>query len=56
VDGYFTGLMDRLGCDVIIKRPDYYAFGTCRTVADLPALLAVFRHRLTAPETQKSAE
>jgi 2-polyprenyl-6-methoxyphenol hydroxylase-like FAD-dependent oxidoreductase len=56
VDGYFAGLMDRLGCDVIIKRPDYYAFDTCRTVADLPALLAVFRHRLTAPETQESAE
>ena len=56
VDNYFTSLMDRLGCDVVVKRPDYYAFDTCRTVADLPALLADLRHRLNAPERQAHAE
>lgn len=55
VDGYFTNLMDSLGCDVIVKRPDYYAFDTCRTVADLPALLADLRHRLFDPEKQERA-
>jgi 2-polyprenyl-6-methoxyphenol hydroxylase-like FAD-dependent oxidoreductase len=48
VDGYFTRLMDELSCDAIVKRPDYYMFGACPRVADLPTLIAELRHRLHA--------
>lgn len=44
--GYFTRLMDGLGCDVIIKRPDYYMFGIGDTIDDLPALIADLHDRL----------
>lgn len=46
-DGYFTRLMDELECDVIVKRPDYYAFATGKTIDDLPALIAELRAALT---------
>ena len=42
----YTRLMDEYGCDVLVKRPDYYLFGACRT-ADLPAMLADLRAQLT---------
>ena len=46
VDGVYTRLMDEYGCDVLIKRPDYYLFGACRR-ADLAAALADLRAQLT---------
>jgi hypothetical protein len=39
--------MDEYGCDVLVKRPDYYLFGACR-MAELPAMLADLRAQLTA--------
>ena len=48
VEGRYTRLMDEYGCDILIKRPDYYLFGACRG-ADLPAALADLRRQLTAP-------
>ena len=38
--------MDEYGCDVLIKRPDYYLFGAC-SHADLAAALADLRAQLT---------
>ena len=46
VDGRYSKLMDEYGCDVIVKRPDYYIFGACPTVKDLPALIADLRMQL----------
>jgi 2-polyprenyl-6-methoxyphenol hydroxylase-like FAD-dependent oxidoreductase len=45
-DGYFTRLMDGIGCDVIVKRPDYYMFAAGNDVKDLPTLIAELRRRL----------
>jgi hypothetical protein len=44
--GQYRQLMDEYGCDVIVKRPDYYIFGACPTVRELPALLAELRGQL----------
>jgi hypothetical protein len=38
--------MDEYGCDVLLKRPDYYLFGACRTAKDLPALIGDLRGQL----------
>jgi hypothetical protein len=46
VDGYYTGLMDEYGCDVIVKRPDFYIFGATPTLDGLPALIAELRRQL----------
>jgi 2-polyprenyl-6-methoxyphenol hydroxylase-like FAD-dependent oxidoreductase len=46
VEGHYGRLMDEYGCDVLIKRPDYCMFGGCRTVADLPKLMADLRDKL----------
>lgn len=48
VEGRYTQLMDEYGCDVIVKRPDFYIFGACPTVAELPALIADLRDQLQA--------
>jgi 2-polyprenyl-6-methoxyphenol hydroxylase-like FAD-dependent oxidoreductase len=48
LDGRYTGLMDALGCDVLLKRPDYYLFGACRTAADLDGLMQDMRRQLVA--------
>ncbi|MBN8965879.1 MAG: bifunctional 3-(3-hydroxy-phenyl)propionate/3-hydroxycinnamic acid hydroxylase [Rhizobiales bacterium] len=48
VEGRYGQLMDEYGCNVIVKRPDYYIFGACPTVAGLPALMADLRHQLQA--------
>ncbi len=48
VEGYYGRLMDEYECDVIVTRPDYYVFGACPGVGDLPALLADLRQQLTA--------
>jgi hypothetical protein len=46
IDGYYTALLDAYGCDVLLKRPDYYLFGAARTLAELPGLLAQLREGL----------
>lgn len=46
VDGQCSRLMDEYGCDVIIKRPDFYIFGACRSAKELPALIADLREQL----------
>jgi len=46
-EGRYTHLMDQYGCDVVVKRPDYYIFGACPAVRDLPALIAEMRGQLT---------
>ena len=46
VEGVYGRLLDEYGCDVIVKRPDYYIFGVCPTVRELPALLADLRAQL----------
>jgi 2-polyprenyl-6-methoxyphenol hydroxylase-like FAD-dependent oxidoreductase len=48
IEGRYGQLMDEYGCNVIVKRPDYYIFGACPTVAGLPALMADLRHQLQA--------
>jgi 2-polyprenyl-6-methoxyphenol hydroxylase-like FAD-dependent oxidoreductase len=47
-DGQLSRLMDEYGCDVIVKRPDFYIFGACRTSAELPALLTDLRTQIRA--------
>jgi hypothetical protein len=47
VEGQYGRLMDHYGCDVIVKRPDYYIFGACPSVRELPALIADLRAKLT---------
>ncbi len=49
IDGYYTGLMDEYGCDVIVKRHDFYIFGAAPTLDGLPALIADLRRQLTRP-------
>ena len=44
--GLYNRLMDEYGCDVIVKRPDYYIFGACPSSRELPALLADLRGQL----------
>jgi 2-polyprenyl-6-methoxyphenol hydroxylase-like FAD-dependent oxidoreductase len=46
LDGYYTSLLDAYGCDVLLKRPDYYIYGGARNVGGLPALLQSLRRRL----------
>jgi hypothetical protein len=47
-EGQYTRLMDEYGCDVILKRPDFYLFGACPTARELPALLEDLRGQLRA--------
>jgi hypothetical protein len=47
VEGYYTSVLDEYGCDVLLKRPDYYIFGASRTVDGLPALIADLRRQLS---------
>jgi len=47
-EAQISGLMDAYGCDVIVKRPDYYLFGACPSLDDLPGLLAELRSQLGA--------
>jgi hypothetical protein len=46
VEGRYTQLMDEYGCDVLLKRPDYYLFGACKTASDLPELIHNLRAQL----------
>ena len=45
-DGTYTRWMDDYGCDVAVKRPDNYLFGTGRTLGHLPALIAELKQQL----------
>lgn len=47
VEGFYTGLLDEYGCDVIVKRPDFNIFGAAASLAGLPALIADLRRQLT---------
>ncbi|HEU0072670.1 MAG TPA: bifunctional 3-(3-hydroxy-phenyl)propionate/3-hydroxycinnamic acid hydroxylase [Dehalococcoidia bacterium] len=49
LEGYYTGLMDEYGSDVIVKRHDFYIFGAAKTLNGLPALIADLRRQLTQP-------
>lgn len=49
LDGYYTGLMDEYGCDVIVKRPDFYIFGAAVSLDGLPPLIDELRRQLTRP-------
>ncbi len=46
LDGRYAQLMDECGCDVIVKRSDYYIFGGCRSVGGLPGLMQDMRDQL----------
>ena len=46
VDDRYGELMDEYGSDIIVKRPDFYIFGTCRGARELPMLLAELRRQL----------
>lgn len=46
VDGYYTSLLDGYGCDVLLKRPDYYIYGGAQTVDELSGLFKTLRARL----------
>jgi hypothetical protein len=48
VEGRYGKLMDEYGSDIIVKRPDFYIFGTCKSVQELPALLGDLRRQLHA--------
>ncbi len=48
VEGRYSQLMDEYGCDIIVKRPDYYIFGACPKASDLAPLLADMRAQLHA--------
>ena len=47
LEGRYIQLMDEYGCDVLIKRPDYYLFGACRTTG-LASVMADLRRQLAA--------
>ncbi|MGH7032611.1 MAG: bifunctional 3-(3-hydroxy-phenyl)propionate/3-hydroxycinnamic acid hydroxylase [Stellaceae bacterium] len=46
-EGFYGKLMDEYRCDIIVKRPDYNIFGTCRAEG-LKALIADMRAQLGA--------
>jgi hypothetical protein len=46
LEGVYRGLMDAYDCDIIVKRPDFSIFGTCRSAAQLPVLMTDLRRQL----------
>jgi hypothetical protein len=55
LEGRYGAMMDAYGCDVLLARPDYYLFGGCRSVAELPPLIDRLRERLGArPQTRRT--
>jgi 2-polyprenyl-6-methoxyphenol hydroxylase-like FAD-dependent oxidoreductase len=54
-DGQCGRLMDEYGCDVIVKRPDFYIFGACPTARELPALIADLREQLLTGTRQRNS-
>jgi 2-polyprenyl-6-methoxyphenol hydroxylase-like FAD-dependent oxidoreductase len=49
IEGVYTAMMDEYGCDVIVKRHDFYSFGAIPGLNELPALLADMRAQLGVP-------
>jgi 2-polyprenyl-6-methoxyphenol hydroxylase-like FAD-dependent oxidoreductase len=47
-EGRYGQLMDEYKSDIIVKRPDFYIFGTCRDAQGLPALLGELHRQLRA--------
>ena len=47
-EGIYTRLMDEYGCDAIVKRPDYYIFGACQNLGELPGIIADLKRQLSA--------
>lgn len=45
-EGVYAALMDEVGCDAILTRPDFHLFGACRRVGDLPDILGKLRTAL----------
>jgi flavoprotein hydroxylase len=50
LESRYWQLMDEYDCEVIVKRPDNYIFGTCRSIEDLPATIADMREQLHTAE------
>jgi 2-polyprenyl-6-methoxyphenol hydroxylase-like FAD-dependent oxidoreductase len=48
VEGRYAAMMDEYGCDVLLARPDFYLFGACKLLVELPSLLARLRAKLGA--------
>ena len=48
IDGRYGLLMDEYKSDIIVTRPDFYIFGTCRGAPELPTLLGELRRQLHA--------
>jgi 2-polyprenyl-6-methoxyphenol hydroxylase-like FAD-dependent oxidoreductase len=48
VEGYYGRLFDEYGCDAMLKRPDYYLFGTAKGPDGLTRLLTEIRRRLVS--------
>jgi len=48
IDGHYLKMMEETGCAVLVKRPDYYLFGACPSLDDLPAVMADLRAQLAA--------
>jgi 2-polyprenyl-6-methoxyphenol hydroxylase-like FAD-dependent oxidoreductase len=46
-DGWYGKHMDEFGCDVVVKRSDFYVFGMYASVAELPTALDDMRAQLT---------
>ena len=46
IDGLYFRLMDEYRCDVLVTRPDHHLFGTCRSLAELPLLIADLREQI----------
>ena len=53
-DGSYGKLMDEYGCTILLKRPDHYMFGGCRTARDLPALIGDLRDQLAGTRRLRS--
>ncbi|MGH7090648.1 MAG: hypothetical protein ACREFQ_17270, partial [Stellaceae bacterium] len=51
IEGRYAALMDAYGAEVIVKRPDHNIFGACRSMAELPALLADLGAQIRTGET-----
>ncbi len=50
IEGGYGQLMDEYKADIIVKRPDFYIFGTAKNAQELPALLGELRRQLRAED------
>jgi 3-(3-hydroxy-phenyl)propionate hydroxylase/flavoprotein hydroxylase len=46
LDGECDRMLQDWDCDVIVRRPDHYVFGTCKSIADFPRLVDNMRDQL----------